>query len=1353
MFKLHRHRSDKFGDKIEFKLSNLQAIKVPRGWDRLLLSIISVQSGKVIARTGKATVRSGNCQWTETESIWVSQDDATKELEECQFKIVVSLASSRSAILGEVILNLTDHLTNEDSGPLFLPLKKCDSGTTLQVKIQCSNPKSKFRVGISGKRTNSHLEENNNNEDLDSKSDGSDHRVNMSVRSSPSNRLSNTSHPDESGNRETYFSASGSHHSSDSGDSFGRAAFSPKNNLNGGRHVGRQDSSGSHISAAYSAGPADEPLRSNPSSFNSRASGSSAYNQWQDLTVQASDNGLKTPSLRPSDSSKDLAEAAEEIEELHDEVKMWERHSKQLKADLDVLKKEISEKSKHQANLDKQLSAVYNERDSLKLEVEQLKAALEESISKKSDSCSVNNEDMVHMQKELEDELKFQKESNANLTQQLRQTQESNIELVSILQELEEIIEKQKLEIANLSQENHAGGDGYRNNKSLDNAVEWERKLALKEEEITKLEEKLYNIVNNEQQNDSLSDVVHSDLINEIEVLRSKVNELERDCTELTDENLELIFKLKESEKGNHLHSSRSEMLCDRASSDNYEFEKVLENVLTGMDKQIRLALAQAKNLFSNDSSDADNAFGSMNDIEFPGTDLMVESIDKRLHELNDLLRESICSFSVLETEKAEKKTNDKESIEDEFQSTLFLKEQDVNRLQCSNKELEDLVCILQKEKCQLEQDLASVHREYTDTSKHLQDVEHNLLVLTGSVEFNASANKALERKSTELESCKNELELHVSELEQENVNLSERISGLEAQLRYLTNEQESNRLELEDYRSLATDLKHEVEDQKAEMEIQKTELKQKLQESQKRLSEVLEESDLSNRSNSKLQGTIENLIEECSSLQKLNEDLKRQKLELHQHITHLEVELDESKKKNIAFCTQVDLLEVKLSSMQKEIASKEKSLLSQLEKIFQDHKEHEERIGKAHILLNKMELEKAVEVENLEKEIANLSSQMSSNHDDQEKIASDAVCEASLLRSDKAKLECNLQEVNSKVKIFEADLENHRQESKIKIQGLVDLLNASKQSEEMLMADIEHMQRTIDSVKSSEENYRKMASDMELKLKGSEYEKQQVLEEISALKTQLQKMTHLQNSVLDLKSSLDEANFEKRKSEELLKSLSEEYEELKGEKESLMEKVSNMQMAISNGQDDRRSRIVLQGKLLRLESDLSVKEASYAQEAELKNELNRIKRTNSEYQRKVQSLEQENVELIEKVQNMEKELMLRKTSYSDKKVSSEGVDHDSKIVGTQLTEAVQANSMSEMQLKRVISEKQVDHPEEPKKTVNDNTDKISSLEAELKDMKERFLSMSLQYAEVEAQREELVMQLKSVKKEKRWFS
>lgn len=45
-----------------------------------------------------------------------------------------------------------------------------------------------------------------------------------------------------------------------------------------------------------------------------------------------------------------------------------------------------------------------------------------------------------------------------------------------------------------------------------------------------------------------------------------------------------------------------------------------------------------------------------------------------------------------------------------------------------------------------------------------------------------------------------------------------------------------------------------------------------------------------------------------------------------------------------------------------------------------------------------------------------------------------------------------------------------------------------------------------------------------------------------------------------------------------------------------------------------------------------------------------------------------------------------------------------------------------------------------------------SSLETELRDIRERYFHMSLKYAEVEAQREELVMKLKAVTNGKRWF-
>jgi hypothetical protein len=53
-----------------------------------------VETGKTIAKTSKAAVRNGNCQWTESlsESTWTaSQDESSKEHDDCLFNFVVAM--------------------------------------------------------------------------------------------------------------------------------------------------------------------------------------------------------------------------------------------------------------------------------------------------------------------------------------------------------------------------------------------------------------------------------------------------------------------------------------------------------------------------------------------------------------------------------------------------------------------------------------------------------------------------------------------------------------------------------------------------------------------------------------------------------------------------------------------------------------------------------------------------------------------------------------------------------------------------------------------------------------------------------------------------------------------------------------------------------------------------------------------------------------------------------------------------------------------------------------------------------------------------------------------------------------
>ncbi|XP_077225832.1 uncharacterized protein LOC143859049 isoform X2 [Tasmannia lanceolata] len=1569
MFRLSRHRSEKSGERIDFKFSQFQAHQVPKGWDKLFVSIISVETGKTVAKSSKAVVRIGNCQWTEamSESIWVPQDDASKELEECLFKFVVSMGSARSGILGEAIFNLTEYMSSRDLVPVSLPLKKCNYGTTLHVKIQCLTPRTRDKKP--SKETNSKKEDlNTDDNDMENKSFGSDNMFTRSVGSSPSNHLGSTLYPGESKSRDPSFSVSGSHHSTDSGEgSIGRTNLSPGNNPNEDMSsvIIRQDSEGSRCSAPFGTGLGDDFSKSNPSSFNSSGTAASFQNQWQEVTGQSSPHMLIPLSLRtPNSSSKDLLEAAEDtIEELRAEVKMWERNARKLKLDLEILRKEFSDQSLHQENLETELSAANTERDGLKAEIEQLKVLLDESMTKQnaSGNSKLLTDDIATMQKEFEDEIKFQKESNANLALQMKKTRESNIELVSILQEMEETIEKQRLEIDNLSaqkpelsdvdnfmhgNEGHGGlnltdetgnlheragiNDNWslgvhlpelnesqrklqsvvqlleksleeknqeienervlRNQTLLDIEAEWARKLSVKEEEIFKLEAKLTDLINGPCSHEmGLFNGDNADLIKEIEFLNSKVQELERDCNELTDENLELIFKMK-SLKKDVITENTSLGSAGTSELENNQLKSKIDQLELQMKEKERLSVVITEQLQAqligtqNKCTDLELELQCSQDkacnlsaelcewqleVEKKGmelTELQQQLESYQLREIDWEKRLSVENSDIDSFESHSRKEMSNTSVElcnqlsmelhtktsdmnkelagnrseiGELKDCLSLKVEEVRALKCSQKELEAQLCNLQKEKSQLEENLEITQRESSIASKCFDDVRQDLIVLTSNMDSHVSVTKMLERKSTDLESGKRELEFHLSEMEEENVQLSERISGLEAQLRYFTDERESTRLELENSRCLVTDLQNEVSRLQADIETQKVELKKKLQETQRRWSEAQEESEVLKRGNLKLQSTAASLIEECNSLQKLNEELRRQRLELYDRSTHLDTELRETQKKNSDFYKKVELLEAKLNSMYEDFVSKETSLASELESLCQKHKEDEEKLILTGGLLNKVHFEKNVEIESLQREVVHLTAQISSTHDERERIASDAVLEVLSLRADKTKLESSLQEALDKIKLYETKIDNFHVESQNKVQELISKLAVSKQNEELLIAEREHSQRLIDDFKSSEEKFKQMMNKLELKLNASEYSRQQLMEEIASLKVQLQKVANLQDEILYLKGTLDETKFEKGKLESSLQLLSEECEELKVERLSYVEKNLRMQSVLSEAEDARRSRVSLEEKLIRLECDLTAREALCAHDAELKNELSRIKRTNSQFQRKIQCLEEEKDESLRRCQTVEKELKMNKEDkiWDQKKVVNESsiigspgfseftvkgnlkqenlkliengmhmntnqhheekrhssfkivqlheysegqrnldvnhyeredempklvtVDLVSKIqmLESKLAEALDANDMYKMQLKGFLCGDQTVNTYSLKKSVDkvevtydEDKNKGSPLEMELGEMRERYFHMSLRYAEVEAEREKLVMEVKALKRGKGWF-
>ncbi|KAL5231741.1 hypothetical protein ABZP36_030517 [Zizania latifolia] len=1377
MSKLNRRgSSDRLGEWVEFSFSCFRAVQVPVVSDRLILSIVAVDTRKTIAKSTKAAARNGICQWPDSvlEPIWFSQDEESEEFQECQYRFVVSMGSTKNGILGEVLLNLTNYVSSLDSTAISLPLKRCNSGTVLQINIQCLGTKSKTSGAKSWNELSPHFDDcNPTNDDMECPPDGSDSLLNRTTYSLSGNNFG-CSYQDEAGNRDA-------NHSEDS--AIDRTNLSSSNNSNDGLYMGRHNSA-SPDAHNFRPGHDDEICRSNNSSFSSQTP---ARNVLRGNNAQPLESDLPQLSSGVSDTSKDILDNAEEIiDEVRDEAKMWERKSRKLKHDLGTMKKECAEKSKKQSELAQELSASNSERDALRQEIEELKCSLEQVTSHQTISGTPRSGDMIELQKEMKDEVQFLKESNTNLTTQLKKIQEANIELVSILQELEETIEVQRAEISNLSHtSNLIDHEVSKNEQSVQEEMEWAKKMSLKEDEIAMLREKLDHILTIDNANGEGSDAIYFELEKENDFLKVKIQELENDCSELTEENLELIYKLKEVSgvaKGEDPCVPNSE---DDPSDRSTSKVKYLETKCA--DLELKLLN------FSSKSSELEEKLQKSH-----------EKLKERTLELSEL-RENLSGFHDTEMEEGDidsarscklriEKLDDNDSGTDfDVLSRVLLKEQEIESLQHSKKEMENFISEIQNEKNNLEERLAASLKECSITSNCLDEVREDLIVLTSTADSHVSTNKFLQTNINELEICKANLELHISKLEHENVELSEFISGLEAQLTYLTSEMELSMVQMDDSRSLITNLKDKLEHQQAEVDAQKLELKQNQLESHRILSEVQEDSEALRRSNAKLQATVDRVVEECNSLQILTADLKKQKLEVHGYASHIEQELEQSKRKTMDFCKALEFLEAKLSSLQKDVSFKEQTLLSELENIFEEHKEHEERINHAHLLLNKIEKENTVEVSNLEREVMSLTAQVSSTQEERESASLDTIRVVSVLRADKAKLEANLEQANAQMIHYESQLEDLRKESKSEIRDLVDSLNTSKQNEEMLATDIDHMRRMMEAAISNEDNLRKNSGELELKFKSSDYEKQQIMEEISGLKIQVHKIAGLQDEVLTLQSSLDKAKFEKGKLEELLQSSCEECEELKVQKAMLADKISCMQDTLSVTNEGKQTEISMQTKLVILDDDPSAKE------------------DNSEYQQKMHSLEKEVEDLTRRSQLLEKQLELKTNQNKEDNITKQVIhlkgnddnaneNGDSPVNGapelqtkiqlleTKLAETLEENKLYREQLKRNwdivfhylknISSKCSDDlindiatfqtimffffvmysimPEvksDGKDGKENNDDRITQLESELKDMKDRLLNMSLQYAEVQAEREQLVMELKTATTKKgRWF-
>ncbi|XP_029128539.1 coiled-coil domain-containing protein 18-like [Cajanus cajan] len=1166
---LSRHSRDKFQERLDFKFYDFQAMEIEKGWNNLFVSIISIETGETIAKSGKASVLNGECHWEDSmlSTMWIS-DHSLQDNEAFLLKLVVAMGSARFGTLGEATINLASYIRPETS-TASLPLKQhCSHGTILQVKIQCLTPRSKHR-----KNANSYVDEMSvGSDDVDSISDVSDNTFCRTSGSSHWDHLENSYYRKELSSKRISPLATCSDHEVESSLSFWIGEFPQQSNASGlKKNMNERKDSTCSKHGPYPLYDASRSIYSSPvtSSPGTRLKG-----KVEDLgkVLHASDTTL----TRSVGSSKDLLGVAQvTIDLLHGEAKMWEENATKLIVDVERLRKHLKKKSKNKKELEIELSSSRRESDALKEEIQRLTSMVKQNEGR---NLKFQLEEMDNTIKELKDEIKYQKGLNCDLELKLKKTQESKIDLVSILQKLEKIKEKQKMEITGLSMNGLRFQDAEINSRALEDS---------EEEDFSLSKEVLPEIMRKEFCHSDVDLGAYGNAIRclheGIELQEFRNLELEHKLMQEKQKNMESTIQILEKtldEKDQEMQSARCFMAQtleeNEAKWRNRLFEKGIQ--IVNFEKKL---------------SDGVYAFGNeILALTQRVQDLEAELCEKHGESIKDLIIYSSFSsnFPLFDTDTTTININEvfielykqlKLSVENlrgqdsligqmtltKNGSCFSMSELSKDAGKIDLKELtEAILCTIILLKKLLETKATSFEYEINSQDEELpNDMKFH--------DWTKNSQTLINKDDLKFESLDDEHNALFG-LEAENAELSERIFGLEAEMRQLIEEKESTHLALENSENVVENLQAEIRRMEALNETQSVELKRKEESMQKKWIEAQEECRFLKVANLELQATNENLIKESKTLQTTNDELRMQNLELHSQHTLLESKLGESQIAFFDMLKLVEELEYKYTSVVEEIALKEKTINLDLDALLGESRKLDERFIMEEKFQKQMYLEKTAEVEDLHREVEHLRDQISDICDRHKRLASNIVLEVYDLCAAKAMLEAALQEEHEKVRLHKAKLDNLQAEYEVMEENYTDELDASRAIQETQMVNHEKVAVLLENSKANEEKLKGTVRGLEAELKASELERLQATEEISELEVQLQKTEMLHDEIFIHKRSLYEAEFEYRRLEASYQMLSLERDELKAKNISYIQSISTTEKITSELEDCKRVKI-----------------------------------------------------------------------------------------------------------------------------------------------------------------------------------
>lgn len=578
-FKMFRWRSDKNKVKAVFKLHfHLTLTQVLQsGVDSLVLSIVPGDNGKPTTRLEKAIVHDGNCKWENPvyEAVKFNQDPKNGKFSEKVYYFVISTGLSKASIFGEVSIDFADYAEATKISSVSLPIKNSHSDAVLHVSIQrlqenndkreeeeCEDAKQK----LNDRSLRTYLSTG----DIDgcTKSDSSEISQDVSANANTNRAGLSADCRTSSGSDITMSSSDGSS-GLDTPRELGQRNTSINPTTNGAPSVTSHSSELQNLTVDGLASMYDVHQRS--SHFRD-CSASSELGLSMDGSIHGSQDAL------PRERSHQAADI--ENEKLKAEVAALARQVDVSDIELQTLRKQIVKESKRGQELAKEVISLKEERDTLKIECENLK-----SFRKRRDEAKVSSRsqleggDLHTLIEEIRQELNHEKDMNANLRLQLNKTQESNAELVLAVQDLDAMLEQKNKEIHSLSNNYKQANNSHDLGRNVSNCETDDEQKELDElvkdqssaKETHLLEQKI------------------TDLYGEIEMYRRDKDELEMQMEQLAldyeilkQENHEFAYKMEQSELQEQL---KFQYECSSPPGIN-DFETHIQNLENQLKKQ-----------------------------------------------------------------------------------------------------------------------------------------------------------------------------------------------------------------------------------------------------------------------------------------------------------------------------------------------------------------------------------------------------------------------------------------------------------------------------------------------------------------------------------------------------------------------------------------------------------------------------------------------------------------------------------------------------------------------------------------------------------------------------------------------